>query len=313
MRITGKMRAVALVLIVVVAALAGNAILVERDTRAAEPFAGGHVLVLDGPDLNVREYGPAIGERAVVLLHGYSASIEWWEQVAPALAAAGNRVVAIDLVGHGGSESTGDDGDFDAEGQARAVLRALDTLGIRQAALVAHSMGGHVATQLAQQEPGRVERVAVIDTQGGPGLRAMPMLAALNCVPIVGALSDRLRPIDAITDGSLQTAFAADYPVPALAHRSLERLTHRGVCRSTAAVELNDERAVADRLAALGKPILVIWGEHDALAPTATNVARFAEAGLRAQVIAGSGHSSLVEQPDVLIAVVAPFVARAGS
>ncbi|WP_446222742.1 alpha/beta fold hydrolase [Nocardia sp. IBHARD005] len=108
------------------------------------------------------------------------------------------------------------------------------------------------------------------------------------------------------------TAFAEDYSVPTLAHRSLERLTHRGVCRSTAAVELNDERAVADRLATLGEPVLVIWGEHDVLAPTANNVARFAEAGLTARVIAGSGHSPLVEKPDELIALVAHFVTRAG-
>jgi hypothetical protein len=58
--------------VVVLAALVGlliNAVAVDRAEHAAEPFGGGRVLELPGPDLNVREYGPP-GDRAIVLLHG---------------------------------------------------------------------------------------------------------------------------------------------------------------------------------------------------------------------------------------------------
>ncbi|MFD3595698.1 alpha/beta fold hydrolase [Nocardia sp. NPDC058640] len=310
MHVSGKVRVAALVLIAVFGTLIVNAYLVDHDTHAAAPFGGGHVLHLPGPDINVREYGPPTEERAVVLLHGYLASIEWWDRVAPELATSDTRVVTIDLVGHGGSEATSDDNDYNAAGQATAVRRALDALGIRRATLVAHSMGGHIATLVAEQEPGRVDRVAVIDTQGGPGLRDMPVMKTLSCWPLLGALTDRFRSIDALAGRSLQSGFAEDFPVPSLAHRSLERSTHRGVCRSTAAVELNGQRAVADRLAALNKPVLVIWGERDVLAPTSANVEKFTEAGLVPHIIAGSGHSPLVENPDAVIALVAPFVAR---
>ncbi|WP_236573314.1 alpha/beta fold hydrolase [Nocardia caishijiensis] len=302
------MRIVALVLTGVVIALVVNAFLVHRDSHDATPFAGGRVLTIDGPDLNVRDYGPD-DERAVVLLHGYLSSIEWWEQVAPALAAPGHRVVAIDLVGHGGSEATTADDDYGASGQATAVSRALDALGIHRAALVGHSMGGHIATLLAEREPERVERVVVIDTQGGPGLKDMPAMKTVGCWPLVGAVMDRFRGVDAIAKGSLQAGFAEDFPPPALAHRSLERATHRTVCRSTAATTMNDERAVAERLAALDKPVLVIWGEHDTLAPSAANIAKFTEAGLTPRVVAGSGHSPQVERPEAVVELVGPFVA----
>lgn len=309
MRIAGKTRVAALVIVALVALLLLNAFLVDRDTRAAQPFAGGHVVELDGPDLNVREYGTD-GDRAIVLLHGYSASIEWWEQVAPALASSGQRVVAIDLVGHGGSEAPRNDDDYGAVGQATSVTRALAVLGVRHAVLVGHSMGGHVATAIVEREPALVDRVAVIDTYGAAGLIEMPLLGKVGCWPVIGAVIDRFRSIDALTEDSLQTGFADDFEVPELAHRSLEQLTHRGVCESSAAIDLNEGQAVAERLANVDKPVLVVWGETDVLTPTDSNVDRYTRAGLAPQVIPVSGHSSMVEKPEALVALLEPFTTQ---
>ena len=125
-----KWRIIAILTVVVVAALAVNALLVSRTTRQAEAFDGGRVLELDGPDLNVKESSPS-GDRAVVLLHGYTASVEWWDRVAPDL--VGQRVIAIDLVGHGGSEAPRDAAEYGIDGQAQAVRQALDALGVRHA------------------------------------------------------------------------------------------------------------------------------------------------------------------------------------
>lgn len=285
-------------------ALLVNAFVIARTERPAEAFAGGRVLELDGPDLNVREYGPS-GDRAVVLLHGYSASIEWWEKVAPALAESGLRVVAIDLVGHGGSEAPRDVEPYGAAGQATAVRSALAALGVRRAVLVGHSMGGHVATAVAESDPDLVERVVVSDTPADLGLTDMPALGDVGCRPLIGPVIDRFRGVDALTDSSLQTGFASEYPVPQLAHRSLEQLAHQGVCHSGAD---DNERAIADRLAQLGKPVLVVWGERDVLTPTGSNVDRYRAAGLDPRVIAVSGHSPIVEIPDAFVAQVADFI-----
>ena len=293
--------------VIVVLALLVNAFVVARTQRPAEAFAGGRVLKLDGPDLNVREYG-APGDRAVVLLHGYSASIQWWEQVAPALTHTGRRVIAIDLVGHGGSEAPRDAEQYGAAVQAAAVRHALESLGVRRAVLIGHSMGGHVATALAEADPGLVERIAVVDTYADLGLVDELALARVGCWPIVGPALDRLRGVDPVVESSLQTGFAADFPVPDLAHRSLERLTHRGVCNSDAGEELNRERAVADRLAELNKPVLVVWGEKDVLTPTPPNVTRYGAAGLTPRVIAGSGHSPMIETPEAFLAELADFI-----
>lgn len=290
----------------VLVALLVNAVITHRTARAAEPFAQGRVLELAGPDLNVREYG-AGGDHAIVLLHGYSASIQWWEAVAPALAQA-DRVVAIDLVGHGGSEAPSDAAPYSAEGQATAVRQALDVLGIRHAVLVGHSMGGTVATALAESAPDLVDRVIVSDTPAALGMTAMPALGDAVCWPVLGPAVDRLRSLDAVDKSSLQTGFAADFPIPDLAYRSLKRLTHNALCDAKTAARINEQRAVADRLVGLGKPVLVMWGEADVLTPTAPNVERYRQAGLQPVIIAGSGHSPLVEKPAEFVRVVQDFV-----
>ena len=299
-------RLAALTIAAIVVALLVNTVLTDRISRVAEPFAGGRVLELPGPDLNIREYGTG-GDHAIVLLHGYSASIQWWEAVAPALA-DNTRVVAIDLVGHGGSEAPSDAEPYSAAGQATAVHQALDALGVRHAVLVGHSMGGTVATALAESAPDLVDRVIVSDTPGALGMTAMPALGNAVCWPVLGAAVDALRGFDAVDKSSLQTGFAADFPIPELAYRSLKRMTHNALCDAKTAGRINEQRAVADRLAGLGKPVLVVWGESDVLTPTAQNIDRYRQAGLQPVVIAGSGHSPLLEKPSEFLSAIKTFV-----
>lgn len=283
-----------------------NAAVDDRVTRAAEPFGGGRVLDLPGPDLNIREYGSAT-DRTVVLLHGYTASIQWWEAVAPALA-QGNRVIAIDLIGHGGSAAPSEVAAYSADAQATAVRQALDALGVRHAVVVGHSMGGTVATALAESVPGMVDRVVVSDTPAAEGMVAMPALGKAVCWPVVGAALDRFRSLDVVDKASLQTGFAAGFPIPELAYRSLKGMTHNALCGPRKAPKFNEQRAVADRLAGLGKPVLVVWGDRDVLTPTRANVDRYRAAGLDPVVIAGSGHSPMVEKPVEFLSAVKLFV-----
>lgn len=296
-----KLRIAVGVLLLAVVALLLNELVATKEHRRAEPFADGHVLELYGPDLNVREYGPP-GDRAVVLLHGYSASIEWWDQVAAPLA-RDQRVIAIDLVGHGGSEAPGDGAAYASAAQAAAVREALEALGVRHAVLVGHSMGGTVSAELARQDPELVDKVVVSDTPGADDLVSMPLLGRMVCWPVIGPALDLFRGVDAISEGSLQTGFAASYHVPDFAHRSLERLTYAGLCDST-----EGTHPTAETLAALHKPVLVLWGDEDVLTPTAPNVERYTAAGLPPVVIKGSGHTPMVEQPDQFLAAVTGFI-----
>lgn len=305
-----------LVIYLSIPALLANWWVVSRTDRAAEPFAGGKVVELVGPDLNVREYAanpgaerPGDATGAIVLLHGYAGSIQWWEQTAQRLAErTGRAVVAIDLVGHGGSESPRDSSAYGAVGQALAVRRAMAALRVDEAVLVGHSMGGHVATLVAEQESDRVERVAVIDTFGAAGLYDLGPLQGAACWPVVGAAIDRLRAFDVVTKSSLERAFAEGFAVPDFAYGALKRLTQRGTCQSNAGDQMNRQRPTAERLAGVGKPVRVVWGARDVLTPMATNVAAYRDAGIEPTVIRAAGHSPQVETPGRVVKILADFV-----
>ncbi len=105
---------------------------------------------------------PPVGE-AIVLLHGLGDSAETWARMMPALT-RGRRVLAPDLAGFGRTPAP-------REGMRLSVLVCylagfLDSLGVRRAILVGNSLGGAVAIRYAAENPGRVERLFLLDSAG---------------------------------------------------------------------------------------------------------------------------------------------------
>jgi pimeloyl-ACP methyl ester carboxylesterase len=116
-----------------------------------------------GVTISVREAGDP-GGPAAILLHGGSSSAATWDRLATSLTAAGHHVIAADLRGHGGSSRTAD---YPLSGNSDDIRGLMDTLGIESAALVGHSLGGYVASVVAQQEAARVTRL-VLEEPGMP-------------------------------------------------------------------------------------------------------------------------------------------------
>jgi pimeloyl-ACP methyl ester carboxylesterase len=90
----------------------------------------------------------------IVLIHGFGAAIDWWDDVAPALA-TDHRVIRIDLIGHGGRAAPGSG--YSIERQGTLVSAILDKLVVDRITVIGHSMGGVVATALAELKPERIE------------------------------------------------------------------------------------------------------------------------------------------------------------
>jgi pimeloyl-ACP methyl ester carboxylesterase len=115
----------------------------------------------DGITLHARDWGGGAAARAVVLLHGLSSNARIWDGVAPRLAAAGLRPVAIDLRGHGESEQPSSGYDFATV--TSDLVHALGALGIRAPLLVGHSWGANVALQYTAGHPGAVAGLVLVD------------------------------------------------------------------------------------------------------------------------------------------------------
>ena len=77
----------------------------------------------------------------VVLLHGFLENSTMWNAIIPEISKT-NRVLAIDLLGHGKTECLGYV--HSMETMADAVFEVLKSLRIRKITLIGHSMGGYV-------------------------------------------------------------------------------------------------------------------------------------------------------------------------
>ncbi len=98
---------------------------------------------------------------AIVLLHGFLENQKMWDNYIATFAKK-NRVITIDLLGHGETECLGYV--HSMEDNAQAVQAVLAELRIRKAILVGHSMGGYVALAFAEQYPDAVKGLVLLNS-----------------------------------------------------------------------------------------------------------------------------------------------------
>lgn len=107
------------------------------------------------------------GERPIVLVHGLLMNRRMFEQLGPALAKRGNRVICVDLLGHGRSDQPDDLRLYSMPLFAEQVIAVLDHLGLERAVVGGTSLGANIALELAVRHPRRVEglllEMAVLD------------------------------------------------------------------------------------------------------------------------------------------------------
>ncbi|AQZ70542.1 alpha/beta hydrolase [[Actinomadura] parvosata subsp. kistnae] len=255
------------------------------------------VLPLDGGSVHVRQDGPRDAP-ALVLIHGLAGSARWWDPLVPTLAEH-HRVIRIDLLGHGRSAKPAAGG-YGIEEQGRRVGQALDRLGVRHAVVAGHSTGGSVATALAEQRRDLVSALALIDS--GLSLDAFisdGFVGRLLFVPVVGQSLWRLRTDGIILQG-LETAFSRPgFEIPPQLVDDVRGMTYSALtATSQAADDYLERRPLPDRLTALGKPLLVIFGAADRRWRAAPSAAAYrAVPGARVEVLPGIGHSPMLEDP----------------
>lgn len=95
----------------------------------------------------------------LIIMHGLFGSLSNWKSIARRLE-DDHRVVIVDLRNHGRS-GWSDDVSYPA--MADDIAELMDRLGLERSSLVGHSMGGKVAMSMALTQPGRVDRLVVVD------------------------------------------------------------------------------------------------------------------------------------------------------
>lgn len=229
----------------------------------------------------------------IVAIHGAGGLGRYWgNQIARLSAVA--RFVTFDLPGHG--RSTGPTHTTIGEG-AQRVEAIMNVLGIADAVLMGHSMGGAIAQWLALHRPARVRGLILVGA--GARLRVQPAI-------LDGIRADWERTARQITEW--QYAPGTSPLVLDTAAADL-RQTDPDIVHSDYAA-CNEFNVMAD-LEKIRVPTLVIVGEHDRLTPPA--YADFLARSLpnaTLEVIPRAGHMAMIEQPNAVNDVVRTFIEK---
>jgi pimeloyl-ACP methyl ester carboxylesterase len=298
----------------IVALLLLNALVASNQTKDAYVRDDGAKLIdTSGGQLQVIDEGNRQGS-PIVLIHCFTCSLDWWDELAPLLT-ANHRVIRLDLFGHGGSDKPG--AGYSIDDQATAVTEALAKLGVTDATVVGHSLGGTVATALAERSPQLASRVVIVDQSPEDGAPNESLAIKATSWPVIGQAMARLiqvAPKSLVRDQYGQ-AFApgfnisSGFPNPDQPVDDLRAMTYTAY-KDIAEDEdkFVDEAPLDERLAAAGVPLLVIFGSEDQIYNAQDELDRYRQVpGAEVHLIPGAGHSPNVEKPELVAPLILAF------
>jgi haloalkane dehalogenase len=242
-----------------------------------------------------------------LLIHGYPESSYQWRDLMPALAKAGWRAVAPDLAGFGDSPP---DPPGTWERHVESIGRFHEELGLGEVVLVVHDWGGLIGLAWACEHPDAVRGLVISDTgffADGKwhGLaqtmrtegQGEELLRNLDRDGLAAMLSQATQGIDDAAINEYWRGFDGD----------ARRQGHLDFYRS---MDFEKLAPYEGRLAAIGVPALILWGENDPFAPV-SGAHRFDRELPDTQlvVVEGAGHFVFEDAPQETADAVTSFLA----
>jgi non-heme chloroperoxidase len=261
-----------------------------------QPLSFSEVQVRGGVKLRYAHQGPP-GAPALLLLHGYTDSWFSFSRVLPLLP-PGLRVIVPDQRGHGDSDRPNHG--YDMDEFASDALQLLDSLGIRRAAVIGHSMGSFIAQRIAMRAPSRVSHLVL----------AGSATTARNAevFSLMAAVEAQLDPIS--------RDFVKDFQTSTI-YRSVPEEFLNTVIAESMKMPARQWKAVlaallredwTPQLATIRCPTLVLWGVQDSIFRGADQDQLMRKIPLAAMnVYSGVGHAPHWESPDDFVRDVVTF------
>jgi pimeloyl-ACP methyl ester carboxylesterase len=241
----------------------------------------------------------------------------WRDWYAP-LATAGRRVIAVDLPGHGLSDKPGDPRVYRMEAMVAAVRDLLDAEGLTSVDVVAQSMAGTIAIELATERGSRISRTVLVNPACF-GRVWMQGLARFVSPAVPDVVLPRL-----VARWMVARAHRIVYDNPSRINRrdedeywapsqfpsyalAMRRLLNEFQWARPPAGEM------AERLRAVERKMLVVLGSNDLLVRDALSymsALRAAGSKLEFFVIPNGGHAVNEEKPDEVLRIVLEFFRR---
>ncbi len=246
------------------------------------------VTLANGLRLQYRRQGPESGP-ALILLHGYSDSSLSFARIMPLLPSE-QRVIAVDLRGHGDSGKPADG--YRMSDLADDVIGMMDRLDIPSAVVVGHSMGSFVAQALVERAARRVSSLVLLGSAA----------SAVN-----GVVAELRTAVESLTD-PIDAEFVREFQYSTVAQPVPEAFMDAAIVNSRrmpAAVwrkALSGLMEFQPRLPRSSVRTLVLGGTRDAVFNVGEQIAlarQYPFAQLR--LIENVGHALHWEQPEVFV------------
>ncbi|MBC9205852.1 alpha/beta fold hydrolase [Roseomonas aerophila] len=254
--------------------------------------------------LNVIEMGEGTGT-PLVLLHGLFGQATNFGAVQKALAAAGRRVLALDLRNHGASSHAAVP---DYAALAADVAETLRASGAVPADVLGHSMGGKVAMTLALTEPAMVSRLIVADIAPvayPPAFR--PYAEAMLAVTLEAGLTRRQA--DAALAGAVPAAGVRGFLLQNLDFAANPPAWRIGLTQIADSLPMVEAALPLPDGARYDGPTLVLSGElSDYVREEHRPVFRALFPAARFGKVKGAGHWLHAEKPEGFLAAVRAFL-----
>ena len=247
---------------------------------------------------------------AMVLIHGFASSTLVWSNVFLKLAAAGYRVIALDMLGYGYSAKPRK-GEYTIAGQAKLLVRLLDRLSIPRAIFIGSSYGGAVAATCALDYPDRVEKLILVGAVNNNRplefmlmrLFGSPVFGDVVSPLLIGSRRLLRRRMKRVYD---QHSWVLDERRVDARHLPLRAAgTQRAIIRT---VRAWDAERISRDAHLIKQPTLLLWGENDSEIPLADGERLHQEIpGSRLLVFLNCGHIPHEEYPEAFTNVVTDF------
>lgn len=264
---------------------------------------------VDGVRVHYQEAGDA-NAPVLVLIHGFASSTLVWSKVFLRLAAAGFRVIAIDMLGFGYSGKPRN-GEYTIAGQASLLVGLLDRLKIKRATLVGSSYGGAVAATCSLDYAQRVDKLVLIGTVSNNRpldyklMRVFSSRVFGDVVSplLIGSRSLLRRRMKRVYD---RHEWVLDERRVDARHLPLRASgTQRAIIRT---VRCWDAERISRDAHLIKQPTLLLWGENDIEIPLADGERLHDQIpGSRLIVFLNCGHVPHEEYPEEFTNVVADF------
>jgi pimeloyl-ACP methyl ester carboxylesterase len=246
---------------------------------------------VNGIEIDYEDIGQG---RPVLLTHGHLSSRTAWNGQRRALGDR-HRVISWDIRGHGQTESPDDPAQYSLDLTVADIRALLGHLGIARAVIGGLSLGGYVSLAFAIAHPDMVEALVICDS--GPGYRNAEARAQWNERAFARAAELEAEGLDGLAGRGREVRESRSR------HRSAQALAH-----ATRGMLAQQGSTVIDGLPSIRVPTLVIVGDQDTpfLAPCQYMAKKIP--GARLEIIAGAGHSSNLDQPEVFNRVLRDFL-----